>query len=97
MTRSAEEVILRPMITEKSTRLQEASNHVVFRVAKDANKIEIRQAVEKLFGVKVLSVQTQRTPSRWRHVGRNVGRRPSWKKAVVRLRAGDRIEGLGGV
>jgi len=97
MTRAPEMIVLKPMISEKSTRMQETANQVVFRVAKDANKIEIRNAIEHLFGVKVLSVKTQRTPTRWRRVGRNVGRRPSWKKAIVRLREGDRIEGLGGV
>ena len=92
-----EEIVLRPIVTEKSNMLQEQSNQVVFRVAKDANKIDIRQAVEKLFGVKVVSVKTVRTPARWRRVGRNVGRRPSWKKAVVRLREGDPREFLSGV
>ena len=97
MNRALEDIIIRPMITEKSTRMQEDNNQIVFRVAKDANKIEIRMAVEKLFGVKVLDVRTQRTPSRLRRVGRNVGRRPSWKKAIVHLREGDGIEGLGGL
>jgi large subunit ribosomal protein L23 len=95
--RHPEEVILRPMVTEKSSMLQESSNQVVFRVVKDANKIEIRTAVEKLFSVKVLSVNTVRTPTRSRRVGRNMGRRPSWKKAIIRLRDGDSIEGLTGV
>ena len=95
--RNPEDIVIRPMISEKTTQLQEQSNQVVFRVVKDANKIEIRNAVEKLFGVKVLGVRTQRTPARWRRVGGNTGRRPSWKKAIVRLREGDRIEGLGGV
>ncbi len=97
MKKAPELIIIRPMITEKSTRMQEDSNQVVFRVAKDANKVEIRKAVEQLFGVRVVAVKTQRTPSRSRRVGQNVGRRPSWKKAIVRLREGDRIEGLGGV
>ena len=97
MNRTPEEIIIRPMITEKSNMLQEKNNHVVFRVAKDANKIEIRQAIEKLFGVKVLSVRTMRTPSRLRRVGRNIGRRPSWKKAIVRLAEDDRIEFFSGV
>ena len=97
MNRTPEEIVIRPMISEKSNMLQEKNNHVVFRVAKDANKIEIRQAVEKLFGVKVLSVRTLRTPSRLRRVGRNIGRRPSWKKAIVRLAEDDRIEFFSGV
>jgi len=95
--KAPEEIVLRPMISEKSNMLQEEGNQVVFRVAKEANKIEIRTAVEKLFNVKVVSVRTCRTPSRMRRVGRNVGRRPSWKKAIVRLREGDKIEFFSGV
>lgn len=95
--KTPEEVILRPIVTEKSNMMQEKGNQFVFRVAKDANKIDVQRAVEKLFGVKVVSVKTVRTPARWRRVGRNVGRRPSWKKAIVRLRDGDRIEFFSGV
>ena len=95
--KSPEEIILRPIVTEKSNILQEQGNQVVFRVAKHANKIDIRRAVEKLFSVKVVSVKTVRAPTRWRRVGQNVGRRPSWKKAIVRLREGDRIEFFSGV
>jgi len=91
------DVILRPMVTEKSNMLQEKSNQVVFRVAKDANKIDIGHAVEKLFGVRVLEVRTVQCPSRWRRVGRNLGQRPAWKKAIVRLREGDKIEFFSGV
>ena len=95
--RKPEQIVLRPIITEKTNRLQEEHNQVVFRVAKDANKIEIRQAVEKLFGVRVVAVKTYRTPKRWRRVGRSVGRRSSWKKAIVKLRQGDKIEFFTGV
>ncbi|MBW1810955.1 MAG: 50S ribosomal protein L23 [Deltaproteobacteria bacterium] len=95
--KSPEDIVLRPIVTEKSNMLQERSNQVVFRVAKDANKIDIRKAVEKLFNVRVVAVNTFRTPSRLRRVGRNVGRRPSWKKAIVRLREGDKIEFFSGV
>jgi large subunit ribosomal protein L23 len=95
--KSPEDIILRPIVTEKSNTMQEQSNQVVFRVAKGANKVDIRMAVEKLFSVKVVSVRTYRTPTRLRRVGRNVGRRPSWKKAVVRLREGDKIEFFSGV
>ncbi len=95
--KSPEEIILRPIVTEKSNTIQEKNNQMVFRVAKDANKVDIRMAVEKLFNVKVVSVNTYRTPTRLRRVGRNVGRRSSWKKAVVRLRQGDKIEFFSGV
>ena len=95
--KSPEKIILRPIVTEKSNTLQERNNQVVFRVARDANKVDIGMAVEKLFSVKVVSVRTYRTPTRLRRVGRNTGRRPSWKKAVVRLREGDKIEFFSGV
>lgn len=95
--KSPEEIILRPIVTEKSNILQERNNQVVFRVARDANKVDIGMAVEKLFSVKVVSVRTYRTPTRLRRVGRSTGRRPSWKKAVVRLREGDKIEFFSGV
>ncbi len=95
--KAPEAVVLRPIITEKTNTLQQQGNQVVFRVAKDANKIDIRRAVEKLFGVKVLEVKTYRSPYRWRRVGKQAGRRPSWKKAIVRLREGDKIEFFTGV
>ncbi|MBN2495163.1 MAG: 50S ribosomal protein L23 [Deltaproteobacteria bacterium] len=97
MNTAPEDIILRPLVTEKSNMMQEQNNQVVFRVAKHANKIAIRQAVEKLFNVKVVDVKTIRNPKRWRRVGRNQGRRPAWKKAIVRLREGDRIEFFSGV
>ncbi len=95
--KAPESIILRPIVTEKSNMLQESTNQVIFRVAKDANKIDIRRAVEKLFGVNVLAVKTIRTPTRWKRVGRNLGKRPSWKKAIVKLKEGDRIEFFSGV
>jgi large subunit ribosomal protein L23 len=91
------DIILRPLVTEKNNMLQEKTNQVVFRVAKNANKIAIREAVEKLFKVRVLEIRTIRCPLRTRRVGRNVGLRPSWKKAIVRLREGDKIEFFSGV
>lgn len=96
MTRPTD-IILRPLVTEKNSMLQERGNQVVFRVAKFANKVTIREAVEKLFNVKVLEVRTIRCPKRTRRVGRNIGQRPSWKKAIVRLREGDKIEFFSGV
>jgi len=93
----AENIIKRPLLTEKGTAMGEDGNKVLFEVVRDANKIEIRKAVEKLFAVKVVDVRTMRLPKRWRRVGRNVGQRPGWKKAIVRLREGDKIEFFSGV
>jgi large subunit ribosomal protein L23 len=86
--RSIHEVIIRPVMTEKSTESLEKLNAYTFVVAKEANKIEIRDAVEKLFGVKVKDVRTMQYRGKERRVGRFVGRRASWKKAVVTLREG---------
>jgi large subunit ribosomal protein L23 len=86
------EVVQGPVITEKGTLVSEAGNQVVFRVHPRANKIEIRQAVETLFKVRVLKVRTARQLGKVRRVGRHHGRRPDWKKAYVTLAEGDRID-----
>ncbi len=83
--------IQRPVVTEKATALREG-NQYVFRVARSANKIEIRRAVETIFGVHVESVRTVSVPSKPRRQGLSVGRQPGWKKAYVRLRSGESIE-----
>jgi len=79
------------LVTEKSTRLREEANAYMFRVARQANKIEIRRAVEKAFGVKVLSVRTMVMPSKPKRLGRFAGRSSAWKKAVVKLAEGEHI------
>lgn len=86
------EVVQGPVITEKGTLVGEAGNQVVFRVHPRANKIEIRQAVETLFKVRVVKVRTARQLGKVRRVGRHQGRRPDWKKAYVTLAEGDRID-----
>jgi len=90
-------VIRRPIVTEKSTDNKEEFNQVVFEVDPRANKLQIREAVERIFKVKVLKVRTQKMHGKIRRVGRNWGRRSDWKKAVVTLRTGDRIEFFEGV
>ena len=86
------QVLIRPVVTEKTTSLREQSNKYVFEVAVAANKTEIRQAVEKYFGVKVLDVHTSRVYGKPKRMGRFEGRRPNWKKAVVTLQSGDTID-----
>ena len=85
-------VLLRPLMTEKSMRQKDELNTVTFQVATNANKVEIRQAVEKVFNVKVSSVRTQSREGKWKRMGRFEGRRPGWKKAVVGLAPGHKIE-----
>jgi large subunit ribosomal protein L23 len=91
------QIIKRPVITEKSTIERETRNIVTFAVAPDANKVEIKEAIEQLFDVTVLEVRTLRMLGKMRRVGLHSGRKPTWKKARVRLREGDSIEFFEGV
>ena len=85
-------VIKEPHITEKGSLQKELSNQISFKVDRKANKVEIRQAVETLFKTKVLDVKTLNVKGKKRRLGRNVGKRPDWKKAVVKLAPGENIE-----
>ncbi len=92
------QLIRRPLITEKSTRLKEATNTVCFEVDRDANKIEIARAVTALFGVKVVEVRVANRQGKLKRMGKFLGRRKAWKKAYVRLAAGEKpIEFFEGV
>jgi large subunit ribosomal protein L23 len=95
--REAHQIIRRPLITEKGTELKNQANHYLFEVARDANKIEIKRAIESLFRVKVLQVRTISVQGKEKRVGRYVGRTPNWKKAVATLKEGDSIEFFEGV
>ena len=88
--RSPHDVIVAPLITEKTTLLKEKGPVLAFRVDRRANKVEIRQAVEALFKVKVASVRTQNVWGKRKRVGRYEGRRSDWKKAYVTLKAGEK-------
>ena len=90
-------VIIRPLLTEKNAVLKEALNKVVFEVAPDANKIEIKKAVERIFKVQVEDVRTMNYRGKKKRLGRNEGRRRHWKKAVVTLKPGQKIEFFEGV
>lgn len=90
--RDPRQVVLRPLVTEKATILKDEQNQVSFAVALDANKVDIRRAVESIFKVKVTDVRTQVVYGKEKRMGRFVGRRPSWKKAVVRLAPDSKIE-----
>jgi large subunit ribosomal protein L23 len=90
-------VIKRPLITEKANLHKEQSNQVALEVDPRANKVEIRRAVENLLKTEVLEVKTMNVRGKSRRVGKNVGRRPGWKKAIVRLAPGKRIEFFEGV
>ena len=86
------DIILAPIITEKSTKIAENGNKFVFKVKKDANKIQIKQAIEKIFNVKVTNVNTINVRARKKRVGRYTGKKSSYKKAIVTLAEGSQIE-----
>jgi len=109
-SKPAQSILKRPLLTEKTARLRETggaptapaegesySQKVVFEVARDANKIDIRRAIETLFKVTVTGVRTTVVRGKEKRLGRFSGRRPTWKKAFVTLKAGDNIEFFEGV
>jgi large subunit ribosomal protein L23 len=106
----AHQIVKRPLLTEKGTRLRETGGtlpgtvgedevrpKVFFEVSMDSNKIEIKQAVESLFNVKVADVHTQIVRGKEKRVGRYIGLRPNWKKAIVTLNKGQKIDFFEGV
>jgi large subunit ribosomal protein L23 len=108
--RSPEQIIKRPLLTEKGTLLKETGGNppgdldpetvkaqLLFEVAKDANKVEIRHAVEKLWNVDVVSVRTAIVRGKEKRVGRFVGKSSNWKKAIVTIAPGQNIEFFEGV
>jgi large subunit ribosomal protein L23 len=91
MILTIEEIVKRPLITEKAERNREASRSFAFEVHRDATKIQVKQAVEKLFAVHVLAVRTAIARGKNKRVGKSSGRRPNWKKAFVTLKDGETI------
>jgi large subunit ribosomal protein L23 len=85
------EVIRRPLITEKTTVMREDGHTLAFEVSAHATKVDIKRAIEKLFGAKVLSVRTTLMHGKVKRQGRFAGQRPDWKKAYVRLRDGEKV------
>ena len=93
----AYKIIKRPLITEKSTKIKEMNNQLAFEVDRRANKIEIKKAVERIFKVQVEDVRTMNYQGKRKRLGRSEGRRRHWKKAVVTLKPGQKIEFFEGV
>ena len=91
MNLAIQDVVKRPLITEKNERAREIGRQYAFEVHRDATKIQVKQAVERLFAVHVLAVRTAVVRGKNKRVGRNVGRRPNWKKAFVTLKEGETI------
>jgi large subunit ribosomal protein L23 len=86
------QIIIRPIITEQGMHLANSKNAYSFEVHREANKVQIRAAVEKLYNVKVLNVRTANVKGKMRRRGRSFGKRPDWKKAVVVLHHDNRID-----
>lgn len=97
MSRDPRAIVIRPLMTEKSMAQKEALNTVTFQVRPDANKVEIRTAVETVFNVKVASVRTATFEGKLKRMGKYQGRRPDWKKAIVTLAPGHKIDLVEGV
>jgi len=95
--RDARQIIIRPIVTEKTTVLRENSNQYAFRVIPSASKRQIASALEELFDVHVTDVRTMRMQGKKKRLGKNLGRRPSWKKAIVTLSEGDTVDFFEGV
>jgi large subunit ribosomal protein L23 len=91
------QVIKEPHITEKATLQKELANQISFKVHKKANKIEIRKAVETLFKTKVIDVRTINNLGKKRRIGRSMGKKSDWKKAIVTLAPGENVEFFEGV
>lgn len=92
MTSDLYDIIRLPRITEKGTRLKGKSNVLTFEVRTDANKVQVRKAIEGIFKVKVVDVTTVNVPGKRKRMGMREGRRSDWKKAYVTLKAGDKID-----
>ena len=94
---NAYDIVRRPLVTEKSTQLKELFRQYTFEVDRRANKYEIRQAIENLFKVHVTDIKTLVMRGKYRRVGRHMGKRPNWKKAIVTIKEGEKIEFFEGV
>lgn len=92
MKRDPFDVLVKPLLTEKITGLQESANRIAFVVQNDVNRIEVRQAVESVLKVKVKSVNIMKVLGKKKRQGRFLGKRPDWKKAIVTLHEGEKVE-----
>ena len=97
MTRSPHDILLKPLLTEKLTSLREKGNKVGFVVRSDANRIEIKRAVETMLKVRVERVNVMNVRGKTKRLGKFTGRRSDWKKAIVTLKAGEKLDMFEGV
>jgi large subunit ribosomal protein L23 len=97
MSREAQDIILRPILTEKLTELRETQRKVGMMVRPDANKVEIKKAAEQALKVKIEKVNVLNVMGKTRRIGRMAGKKPDWKKAIVTIKAGEKLEIFEGV
>lgn len=89
-------IIKKPMFTEKGAALKESLNKILVEVSKDANKIDIKRAIEEIFKVKVEKIATIHERGKWKRYGKSVGKRPDTKKAIITLKKGEKLEFIEG-
>lgn len=89
-------VIKKPLFTEKGAKLKEGENKVLVEVAKDANKVDIKRAIEEIFKVKVEKVATITTEGKWKKYGKSIGKRPDRKKAIITVKKGEKLDFIEG-
>lgn len=89
-------VLKKPLFTEKGSNLKEVHNKILIEVAKDANKLEIKKAVEDIFNVKVEKIATVNTQGKWKRYGKFVGKRPNRKRAIITLKKGEKLDFIEG-
>ncbi|MDI6890473.1 MAG: 50S ribosomal protein L23 [Thermodesulfovibrionales bacterium] len=94
--RSLYNIIKKPLFTEKGSYLKESENKILVEVSPDANKLEIKKAIEEIFKVKVEKVSTINIEGKWKRYGRSIGKRPDRKKAVITLKKGEKLDFIEG-
>lgn len=97
MTRNARDIIIRPLLTEKLTEMRESQRKIGLLVRADANKVEIKKATEEALNAKVEKVNVMNVSGKARRIGRMAGKKPDWKKAIVTLKPGEKLEIFEGV
>jgi large subunit ribosomal protein L23 len=90
-------VMKKPLFTEKGSNLKETENKILIEVSRDANKIDIKRAIEEIFKVKVEKVSTISTRGKWKKFGRSIGKRPDRKKAIITLKKGEKLDFIEGI
>lgn len=94
--RNLHTIIKKPLFTEKGARLKESENKVFVEVERDANKLDIKRAIEEIFKVKVEKVATVKTHGKWKKYGKSIGKRPDRKKAVITIKKGEKLDFIEG-